>query len=461
MEKKSVNPMYDPMTGGIYYSKTGRSNPVENEDNSLNPLYRPVPSKLTNEQRVEKILSVGEECLTAEEVKKLVDSGKFIYCYDGFEPSGRMHIAQGILKTINVNKLVDSGCIFIFWVADWFAMLNNKMGGDLTKIRVIGQYFIEIWKAAGMKMSNVKFVWASDFINKRPNDYWLQVMNIGCKYSLNRVKRCSTIMGREESDDLKVSQMIYPLMQATDVFFLDVDICQLGIDQRKVNILAIDYCNDTHREKKPVILSHHMICGLLQGEEKMSKSSGSAIFMEDSEADVNQKIKGAFCEPGNIKENPPLEYVKYFVFDTLGEFVVEREEKFGGNVTYKNFEDVVKDFESKALFPKDLKNGLAKAINKILDPVRNHFKNDPEANRIFQLVKQYKKEADDLKLKETGKQPKANDAGNKNEGQEKKKEPKEKNAQPKEKQTGGEEKKADAKPKNQPKPDTPADKPQA
>ena len=47
---------------------------------------------------------------------------------------------QGILKVINVNKLVDAGCIFIFWVADWFALLNNKMGG----------------KGSGMKFENIR-----------------------------------------------------------------------------------------------------------------------------------------------------------------------------------------------------------------------------------------------------------------------------------------------------------------
>jgi tyrosyl-tRNA synthetase len=71
-------------------------------------------------------------------------------CYDGFEPSGRMHIAQGVLRVLNVNKLVKAGCEFIFWVADWFALMNNKMGGDLEKIRVVGRYFIEIWRAAGI-----------------------------------------------------------------------------------------------------------------------------------------------------------------------------------------------------------------------------------------------------------------------------------------------------------------------
>lgn len=49
-----------------------------------------------------------------------------------------MHIAQGILKSINVNKMTKAGGIFIFWVADWFALMNNKMGGDMYKIRRLG-----------------------------------------------------------------------------------------------------------------------------------------------------------------------------------------------------------------------------------------------------------------------------------------------------------------------------------
>lgn len=84
-------------------------------------------------------------------------------------------------------------------------MLNDKMFGDLDKIRTLGKYFVEIWKAAGMKMSNVKFLWASDFINKRPEKYWMTVMRIAKNNNLTRIKRCATIMGREESDSLSVA----------------------------------------------------------------------------------------------------------------------------------------------------------------------------------------------------------------------------------------------------------------
>jgi hypothetical protein len=57
-------------------------------------------------------------------------------------------LRQGILKAINVNRLTRAGCVFKFWVADWFALLNNKMGGDLKKIRTVGKYMIEVWRAA-------------------------------------------------------------------------------------------------------------------------------------------------------------------------------------------------------------------------------------------------------------------------------------------------------------------------
>ena len=44
----------------------------------------------------------------------------------------------------------------MFWVADWFALMNDKMGGDLDKIQTVGKYLIEVWKAAGMNMDRVE-----------------------------------------------------------------------------------------------------------------------------------------------------------------------------------------------------------------------------------------------------------------------------------------------------------------
>lgn len=100
-------------------------------------------------------------------------------------------------------------------------------------------------------------------------------------------------MGRGEGDELPTSQMLYPCMQCANIFFFKANVCQLGLDQRKVNMLARDY----YIEKiKQVILLHHMLLGLKQGQEKMSKSDlESAIIMEDSKLLESKKLSpGAF-----------------------------------------------------------------------------------------------------------------------------------------------------------------------
>ena len=354
----------------------------------------PLVNGMTIDERVQLISSVGEECLTEAELRTLLlKKPTPPVCYDGFEPSGRMHIAQGVQKAINVNKLTKAGCHFYFWVADWFAQLNNKMGGDLKKIRVVGEYFIEVWKASGMNMENVTFLWASDEINKRPDEYWSRVMNIATLNSVARVKRCCTALGRQEGDELSAAQIMYPCMQCADIFFLKADICQLGTDQRKVNMLARDYCDLTRPKikHKPIILSHRMLPGLKQGQEKMSKSdSSSAIFMEDSVQEVNSKMKSAFCPEKEVAKNPVMEYLKYLVMPKIGFLEVKRSDDNGGNKTYGSYEEIEEDFIAGLLHPGDLKPAVARAINAILQPVRDHFKKDPKAKRLLEQVKRYK-----------------------------------------------------------------------
>ncbi|PQQ09819.1 tyrosine--tRNA ligase 1 cytoplasmic [Prunus yedoensis var. nudiflora] len=79
----------------------------------------------------------------------------------------------GVMKTINVNKMTSAGGRVKIWIADWFAMLNNKMGADLKKIETVGRYMIEIWRAAGMNLDNgkVEFLWSSKEINAKADEY--------------------------------------------------------------------------------------------------------------------------------------------------------------------------------------------------------------------------------------------------------------------------------------------------
>src|SRR3989338_3858318 len=215
---------------------------------------------MTTEERLELIKQVGEEIVQEDELVKLLESGELLIAYDGFEPSGQIHIAQGILRAINVNKITKAGIKFRMWVADWHALANNKLGGDLEKIKTTGKYFIEVWKASGMDLSKVEFLWASDMVKN--SDYWKLVLQVGKSNALRRFIRTAEMMGRQESlDALTGANIIYSCMQVADIFMLGAKITQLGMDQRKINMLAREI-GPQLGYWKPVVVSHHMLMGL-------------------------------------------------------------------------------------------------------------------------------------------------------------------------------------------------------
>lgn len=351
------------------------------------------------DEKLKLIKSFAEEIVTEEELKELIKTKKNPVAYDGFEPSGQIHIAQGLLRAITVNKMTSIGFKFKFWVADWFAMLNNKCGGDLNKIRVIGEYFIEVWKACGMDLNDVEFIWASDFIKKHP-EYWETVLNLSMNASVQRVLRCSQIMGREESVSNPSAQILYPLMQASDMYHLRVDVAQLGMDQRKVNMLARELFPKLGY-KAPIALHHHMLLGLqfkesyLEGVDrkialKMSKSKPeTAIFMTDLREDIFRKFKNAYCPEGKEEDNPVLEYMKYIVFEKFDKVIIERAEKFGGNITVKSYDELRRLFITKKIHPLDLKNAAANYIDQLIAPVRRHFEANKKAKALQEKVKSF------------------------------------------------------------------------
>src|SRR3990167_483434 len=77
-----------------------------------------------------------EEVITQEDLRKLLETKYRPWAYDGFEPSGLLHLASGVMRAMKVQDILDAKVGFIMWVADWFGWINNKMGGDLDNIKI-------------------------------------------------------------------------------------------------------------------------------------------------------------------------------------------------------------------------------------------------------------------------------------------------------------------------------------
>ncbi len=338
------------------------------------------------------------EVVTAGDLKKKLESGEKLKGYLGFEPSGLAHIGW-LVWMYKVKDMIDAGVHFTILEATWHAMINDKLGGDLKLIRRSAELVRSIMSIIGISPDKVKFVDAETLVSDK--DYWELLIKAGKNSTLARIKRALTIMGRKSDEaEMDFSKLIYPLMQVTDIFYLDLDIALGGMDQRKAHMLARDLAERLGR-KKPVAI-HTPLISSLRGERrmdtsrdeidefladvKMSKSKPeTAIFVHDSPEEVRRKIKAAYCPARQVKQNPILEIDKYILF-SRDDFVlhIERPERYGGPIDYYSYDELEKDYVEGRLHPLDLKKATADALISLLKPIRNMIEND---KRLMELIR--------------------------------------------------------------------------
>jgi len=116
----------------------------------------------------------------------------------------------------------------------------------------------------------------------------------------------------------------------------------------------------------------------------MSKSDPNAgIFIHNSDDEIRTKIKKGFCDEGIIENNPILEIAKHVVFHEFDAISIARPEKFGGNVSYDNFESLESDFSQKKLHPADLKQAVGEYLVKIVSPIREQLALSDELSNLI------------------------------------------------------------------------------
>jgi tyrosyl-tRNA synthetase len=335
-----------------------------------------------------------EEVVTADELQALIETKTHPKHYIGLEISGMLHIGSLVMTGFKINDFMKAGINTTVFLADWHTYINDKMGGDWDRIKKVSQYYTEAFK---FFCPGVNIVLGSD-LYKKTQDYWENFVRFSKHMTLARTMRSLTIMGRSEAEkNLDLSQLLYPPMQSVDIKALDLDIVHAGMDQRKIHMLVREVFPKLGW-KVPVLLHHHLLPGLSEPlrispfkerpgimtpenaedtrmASKMSKSNpASGLLIHDDEKVIRNKIGKAFCPVGVAADNPILELVHYVVFHEFDEFVIERPTKYGGSITYTSYKDLERDFVTKKIHPMDLKNSTATYVNKIVEPIRKHFK---------------------------------------------------------------------------------------
>ena len=344
-----------------------------------------------------------EEVITPEDLRKLLETEQHPIAYNGWEPSGLVHLGTGLVCAYKMKDFIEAGIRYKAYLSTWHAWLNNKMGGDLGLIRKAAELFRHSWIALGVPGDKVEFIYSDELYDDLK--YWEKTVILAKNLSLARVTRTLEIAGRQESEAKHVSDLLYTPMQVADIFQMEVKICQLGIDQRKANVVAREL-GEKLGFWKPVCVHHSYLQGLAKppvwpipkekereilSQIKMSKSKPeTCIFIYDGPEEIKQKISLAFCPERTVEYNPIMEICKFIIFREKDAFTVQRPSKFGGPITFNSLKQLQEAYANGQLHPKDLKDGVAEELARILEPVRKYFEANREAKDCLEAVKKAK-----------------------------------------------------------------------
>ena len=355
---------------------------------------------MLNTEEIKQLIAKNtEEVIGEKDLDHLLQTNTQLNHYIGFEISGLMHLGTGMMTALKIRDFVKAGVKCRILLADWHTWINHKLGQDIDLIRdvALGYFkgmFEEIFKLVGIPDGEVELILGSDLYHNN-DKYWFTVVDVADSLSLGRIKQMLEIMGRSSSEEMRFSRLIYPTMQIADHYIMHLNLVHSGTDQRKATVkgrevanrLRVSPIHDTEGSIiKPVGVTHHLLQGLqkpdiwpiteelspqMRTSLKMSKSiPGSAIWVHDSPEEIRSKIKDAFCPPGIAEFNPIMDWCKHFIFEFTDELYIKRLEKHGGDLTFRNYNELEELYVANGLHPDDLKNAVIKLLVQLLTPVR-------------------------------------------------------------------------------------------
>jgi len=307
------------------------------------------------------------EIVKEEELKKLLKEKKNPVVYWGTAVTGKPSIAY-FFPLLKLSDFSKAGFKVKILLADLHGALDGTVWTVLERrYDFYKEAITQILKALGADLNKIEFVKGSEFQLKP--EYSYDVLQLASINSVNDCKRAAAEVVKF-GENPNVGGLIYPIMQALDEQYLGVDVQFGGLDQRKILMFARENLPKIGYDSR-VEVFNPMIPGLIG--KKMSSSEGkSKIDLSDSEKIVKDKINKADCVAGN-SDNGIMAFLKYVIMvikqDKDEKFIIERSNKYGGNLEYSVYENIEKDFVDKKLHPLDLKNAVAKEIVYLLNKI--------------------------------------------------------------------------------------------
>ncbi|MBU1127078.1 tryptophan--tRNA ligase [Patescibacteria group bacterium] len=284
----------------------------------------------------------------------------------GDRPTGKLHLGHyvGTLKN-RVKLQSEYECFFI--IADLHMLTTEIEKEKLKEISKNTRELILDYLSVGIDPEKCVIYQQS----KLPEVAYLSLL-FSMLVSVPRCQRVPTL--KDVMKGLKIEKpslglLTYPVLQAADILMVKSHLVPVGKDQESHIELTREIAsrfNSLYKEIFPVpkvLIGGETLCGI-DGKTKMSKSLGNCIYLSDSKEQVKNKIMKMYTDPKRIHKNDPGEVKGNPVFIYHDAFNKNKEE--------------VKDLRQRYKIGKvgdvEVKEKLAIAINKFLDPIRKRRK---------------------------------------------------------------------------------------
>ncbi len=183
---------------------------------------------------------------------------------------------------------------------------------------------------------------------------------------LQRVPTLKEVMRDLKLETASLGLLSYPVLQAADILMVRADVVPVGKDQashlevtREIARRFNELYAPVFPEPRTIIWRVGTLVGT-DGQAKMSKSLGNAIFLSDDRETVIRKVMGMFTDPTRIHPTDPGHVEGNPVFIYHDAFNRNRQE----------VEELKERYRQGRVGDVEVKQRLARALNEFLDPIR-------------------------------------------------------------------------------------------
>ncbi len=224
----------------------------------------------------------------------------------GDRPTGPLHLGHFVGSLRNRVKLQNEYDTFII-VADVQALTTHWQTPELLGANVREVALDNI--AAGLDPDKI-----SIFVQSMVPQIAELTVFFGLYTTVSRLRHNPTIKTEAKQygyTDMTYGFLGYPVSQAADILFCRADLVPVGEDQlphvevtrfiaRRFNELY----GDVFPEPSAMVSEVSRLIGL-DGNAKMSKSLGNAIYLKDDPAEIKKKVMSAVTDPARIHKTDP------------------------------------------------------------------------------------------------------------------------------------------------------------